>query len=211
MVQKSTSTKATSVTKEQINSINSLIKKNEIKIVDLKFNDLPGLWQHFSIPASELVKDSEPDAGIWAEGIGFDGSSIRGFQKIQESDMVLYLDASTAVTDPVCEVPTLSIICNVFDPVTKAAYTRDPRFIAQKAEQYLKSTGIADESFWGRSTSSSFSMMSGTHRPSTRGSIRWIPQRGSGTRAGTSSPTSGINPGTKKAISRYRPTTRSRM
>ncbi len=149
MVQKSTSTKATSVTKEQINSINSLIKKNEIKIVDLKFNDLPGLWQHFSIPASELVKDSEPDAGIWAEGIGFDGSSIRGFQKIQESDMVLYLDASTAVNDPVCEVPTLSIICNVFDPVTKAAYTRDPRFIAQKAEQYLKSTGIADESFWG--------------------------------------------------------------
>src|SRR5208337_1159568 len=118
MVQKSKSTTTTSVTKEQISSINSLIKKNEIKIVDLKFNDLPGLWQHFSIPASELINDSQPDAGIWAEGIGFDGSSIRGFQKIQESDMVLYLDDSTAVTDPVCEVPTLSIICNVFDPIT---------------------------------------------------------------------------------------------
>ena len=136
MVSKIKSTTMTSVTKEQIVLVNTLIKKKNIQIVDFKFNDLPGLWQHFSIPAPELVKDSQPDDGIWAEGIGFDGSSIRGFQKIQESDMVLYLDASTAVTDPVCEVPTLSIICNVFDPVTKEAYTRDPRFIAQKAEQY---------------------------------------------------------------------------
>ena len=137
------------VTKDQISSISTLIKKKNIRIVDFKFNDLPGLWQHFSIPASELVKDADPHAGIWAEGIGFDGSSIRGFQKIQESDMILHPDASTAVADPVCEVPTLSIICNVFDPVTKVAYTRDPRYIAQKAEQYLKATGIADESFWG--------------------------------------------------------------
>ena len=139
----------TGVTKEQINGVHSLIKKKNIQIIDLKFNDLPGLWQHFSIPASELSDSPDPKSGIWSEGIGFDGSSIRGFQKIQESDMVLYLDAATAVTDPVCEVPTLSIICNVFDPVTKEAYTRDPRFIAQKAEEYLKSTGIADQSFWG--------------------------------------------------------------
>ncbi|WP_428372082.1 type I glutamate--ammonia ligase [Methanoregula sp.] len=149
MVQKSKSTKMTSVTKEQISSVNTLIKKNDIKIVDLKFNDLPGLWQHFSIPATELNGSTSPDAGIWAEGIGFDGSSIRGFQKIQESDMLLYLDTATAVVDPVCEIPTVSIICDVYDPVTKSAYTRDPRYIAQKAEAYLKSTGIADKSFWG--------------------------------------------------------------
>ena len=136
-------------TKDQISGVHSLIKKKNIQIIDLKFNDLPGLWQHFSIPASELNGATDPKSGIWGEGIGFDGSSIRGFQKIQESDMVLFPDAVTAVTDPVCEVPTLSIICNVFDPVTKDAYTRDPRFIAQKAEAYLKSTGIADESFWG--------------------------------------------------------------
>ena len=149
MVQKSKSTKMTSVTKEQISAVNALIKKNHIKIVDLKFNDLPGLWQHFSIPATELNGSTSPDAGIWAEGIGFDGSSIRGFQKIQESDMLLYLDTATAVVDPVCEIPTVSIICDVYDPVTKSAYTRDPRYIAQKAEAYLKSTGIADKSFWG--------------------------------------------------------------
>ena len=141
--------KLTEVTKEQISAVHSLINKNDLKIVDLKFNDLPGLWQHFSIPASELNGSTDPRSGIWAEGIGFDGSSIRGFQKIQESDMLLYLNTSTAVIDPACEVPTLSIICDVFDPLTKEAYTRDPRFIAQKAEQYLKSTGIADTSFWG--------------------------------------------------------------
>jgi len=138
-----------SATKDQIGKVQSLIKKNNIKIVDFKFNDLPGLWQHFSIPAAELLDSSDPASGIWAEGIGFDGSSIRGFQKIQESDMVLYLDTTTAVVDPACEVPTASIICNVFDPISKKAYTRDPRYIAQKAEEYLKSTGIADTSFWG--------------------------------------------------------------
>lgn len=124
-------------------------KKNNIKIVDLKFNDLPGLWQHFSIPASELTEITDPAKGIWVEGIGFDGSSIRGFQKIQESDMLLMLDAKTAVLDPVCEIPTLSILCNIFDPLTKIPYTRDPRYVAQKAEEYLKATGIADISYWG--------------------------------------------------------------
>ncbi|MFA5254451.1 MAG: glutamine synthetase beta-grasp domain-containing protein, partial [Methanoregula sp.] len=142
-------TKIPTVTKEQISSVGSLIKKKDLRIVDFKFNDLPGLWQHFSIPAQELAKETDPSSGIWTEGIGFDGSSIRGFQKIQESDMVLYLDPATAVVDPVCEVPTLSIVCNVFDPINKEAYSRDPRYIAQKAEAYLKSTGIGDESFWG--------------------------------------------------------------
>jgi glutamine synthetase len=129
--------------------IASFIKKNYIEFVDLKFNDLPGLWQHFSIPVSELTEIDDPTRGIWVDGIGFDGSSIRGFQAIQESDMILIPDPDSAVIDPVCEVPTLSIICDIYDPLTKKPYTRDPRFIARKAEKYLKSTGIADISYWG--------------------------------------------------------------
>ena len=124
-----------------------LIKEKNIKVIDIKFNDLPGLWQHFSIPISEL--EQNPKKGIWVDGIGFDGSSIRGFQKIQESDMNLYLDPSTAIVDPACEIPTLSIVCDIFDPLTKKPYSRDPRFIAKKAEAYLKKTGIATKSFWG--------------------------------------------------------------
>ena len=125
------------------------IKENDIKIVDLKFNDLPGLWQHFSLPVSEVVGDDGKPTSMWEEGVGFDGSSIRGFQKIQESDMILILDPNTAVLDPMLKVPTLSVICDIQDPVTRTPYTRDPRFIAKKAETYLKSTGIADTSYWG--------------------------------------------------------------
>jgi glutamine synthetase len=125
------------------------MKENNVKIVDLKFNDLPGLWQHFSIPASELTDIDDPTRGIWVDGIGFDGSSIRGFQKIQESDMILIPDPETAVIDPICETPTLSLICDIHDPLTKQPYTRDPRYIAKKAERYLKSNGIADTSYWG--------------------------------------------------------------
>lgn len=133
----------------EIKKVAELIKQNKIEIVDLKFNDLPGLWQHFSIPVSELTEIDYPVKSIWAEGIGFDGSSIRGFQKIQESDMILHLDPSTAVVDPACDVPTLSIICDIYDPITKKPYTRDPRYVAKKAAAYLKSTGIADTSYWG--------------------------------------------------------------
>lgn len=132
-----------------IQKIGKIIKENNIKIVDLKFNDLPGLWQHFSIPVSELWEIDDPVKSIWAEGIGFDGSSIRGFQEIQESDMILILDPSTAVVDPICEVPTLSIICDIYDPLTRKPYTRDPRFVAKKSESFLKKTGIADISYWG--------------------------------------------------------------
>src|SRR3989449_1722944 len=120
-----------------------LAKKNKVEIVDLKFVDVPGLWQHFSIPASELT------AELFEEGIGFDGSSIRGFQAINESDMLLFPDPDSAFLDPFTEHATLSLICNVKDPVTGEAYSRDPRYIAQKAEKYLKSTGIADTSYWG--------------------------------------------------------------
>jgi glutamine synthetase len=112
-------------------------------MVDLKFNDLPGLWQHFTIPISEL------DEGVFTDGVGFDGSSIRGFREIHESDMLLIPDPATAVLDPICKAPTLSMISMVSDPVTKELYSRDPRFVAKKAETYLKSTGIADTSYWG--------------------------------------------------------------
>ena len=121
----------------------ALAKDNDIKIVDLKFTDLPGMWQHFSMMAEELTED------LFEEGCGFDGSSIRGFQAINESDMLLFPDPTTAIIDPVCKVPTLSITCNIKDPITLENYTRDVRYIAQKAEAYLQSTGIADMSYWG--------------------------------------------------------------
>ena len=120
------------------------IQKNKIQVIDFKFNDLPGLWQHFSIPAADLLEES-----IWEEGIGFDGSSIRGFKKIQESDMILRPDPTTAVLDPVCQYPTLSLICDIYDPVTKEPYSRDPRYIARKAEEYLVKSKIATLSYWG--------------------------------------------------------------
>jgi len=118
-------------------------KENKTEIVDLKFVDLPGLWQHFSITTSELNED------LFENGIGFDGSSIRGFQTINESDMLLFPDPNTAMMDPFTELPTLSLICNIKDPITGQSYTRDPRFVAQKAEKYLQSTGLADTSYWG--------------------------------------------------------------
>ena len=118
-------------------------KDQGVKIVDVKFVDLPGTWQHFSIPVEDFTED------IFAEGLGFDGSSIRGFQQIHESDMLLMPDSTSVVVDPVCKIPTLSLICDVVDPITHVPYSRDPRNIARKAEEYLKSTGIADVSYWG--------------------------------------------------------------
>ncbi len=118
-------------------------KDQGVKIVDVKFVDLPGTWQHFSIPVEDFSED------IFVEGLGFDGSSIRGFQQIHESDMLLMPDPNTAVVDPVCKIPTLSVICDVFDPVKHEPYSRDPRYIARKAEAYLMKTGIADVSYWG--------------------------------------------------------------
>ena len=120
-----------------------MAKKNKAEIVDFKFIDLPGLWQHFSIPATEL------SAEIFEQGLGFDGSSIRGFQSINESDMILLPDPDTAIMDPFREHSTISFVCNVLDAITREPYSRDPRFITQKAEKYLKSSGIADISYWG--------------------------------------------------------------
>jgi len=125
------------------NDVRELAKSAGVKIVDLRFIDMPGVWQHFSIPVEDLSND------LFEEGIGFDGSSIRGFQMIHESDMLLVADPDTAYVDPTLQVPTVSLICDVQDPLTRQPYTRDPRFIAKKAEIYLKSTGIADTSYWG--------------------------------------------------------------
>ncbi len=114
-----------------------------IKIVDLKFTDVPGTLQHVALPVGEM------NEALFEEGTGFDGSSIRGFQAIQESDMLLIPDPNTATIDPVYEIPTLSLICDVRDPLTGGHYSRDPRWIAQKAEAFLKSTGLGDTSYWG--------------------------------------------------------------
>lgn len=118
-------------------------KKNKAVMVDLKFMDFPGLWQHFSIPMSAL------DLASFEEGIGFDGSSIRGWQAIHHSDMLVIPDPNSAFMDPFTEHPTLTMICNVIDPITREHYTRDPRYVAQKAEAYLKSTRVADTSYMG--------------------------------------------------------------
>jgi len=118
-------------------------QENDIEIVDLKFVDLPGTFQHLSIPLRELSE------GNMADGYGFDGSSIRGFKTIEESDMLLVPDPQTAYIDPFCKIPTLTMFCNVVDPITRDFYSRDPRWIAQKAEAYLKKSGIADVSYWG--------------------------------------------------------------
>ena len=114
-----------------------------IGIIDLKFTDLPGSLQHLSIPLSELTEEN------LADGYGFDGSSIRGFKDIEESDMLLMPDTTTAVVDPFLQIPTLTMLCNVLDPVTRELFSRDPRYVAQKAEEYLTGSGLADVSYWG--------------------------------------------------------------
>ncbi len=120
-----------------------LAREQQAEAVDFKFMDLLGTWQHFTIPMSEY------EEAIFDEGLGFDGSSIRGWQPINASDMLVMPDASTAVIDPFCAVPTLSLICNIVDPITKEEYSRDPRNVARKAEAYLKSTGIGDVAYFG--------------------------------------------------------------
>jgi len=120
-----------------------LAHKNDVKFVDLKFIDFPGVWQHTTLPVARL------DEALFEDGIQFDGSSVRGWQPINASDMTMIPDAETAKLDPFFAHPTLSLTCSVFDPITKQPYSRDPRHIAKKAEAYLRQTGIADTSFMG--------------------------------------------------------------
>ena len=121
----------------------SQVKQEGVEIIDFRFCDLPGLMQHFSVPAHVL------DDGVFEDGLGFDGSSIRGFQEIQESDMLLLPDPDTAVIDPFRQHKTLNLNCFVRDPVTGESYSRDPRYVAKKAEDYLISTGLADTAYFG--------------------------------------------------------------
>ncbi len=130
-------------TDANISRVFKMIKDHGVKMVDFKFMDFPGQWQHVSVPVGRLEESSFED------GFGFDGSSMRGWKPINESDMLIIPDPSTAFIDQFIEAPTLSLICDVFDPLTKERYERCPRSIAQKAEAYLASTGIADTAFMG--------------------------------------------------------------
>ena len=123
--------------------VSKYIKDNDVAMVDVRFCDLPGVMQHFTTPASSF-SDS-----VFTEGLAFDGSSIRGFQEIHESDMLLLPDPTTAVVDPFRKQKTLNINFFIHDPVTREAYSRDPRNVAKKAEEYLKSSGIADTAYFG--------------------------------------------------------------
>jgi glutamine synthetase len=125
------------------NEVIQLAKNHDCKFVDLKFIDLPGIWQHTTVPVSRLAED------LFEEGLGFDGSSVRGWQPINASDMQIIPDPSTARVDPFAGFKTLSMVCDVKDPITGQPYGRDPRYIARKAENHLKSTGIADTFYVG--------------------------------------------------------------
>ena len=121
----------------------ALAMAKNIKMIDIRFTDMPGQWQHFTIPAHRF------DEEFFEEGIPFDGSSIRGFQEIHESDMLLKPDPETIFIDPVANIPTLVVTCDVYDPITLQPYLRDPRYVARKAEAYLKQTGIAETAYFG--------------------------------------------------------------
>ena len=120
-----------------------MVKKKDIRVVDIRFMDFPGVWQHFTVPISEL------DESSFEDGFGFDGSSIRGWQPIHASDMLVVPDAATAQMDPFFKEPTLVLIGNIIEPITREPYSRDPRYITQKAETYLKSTGIGETAYFG--------------------------------------------------------------
>ncbi len=120
-----------------------LAKNHDVKFVDLKFIDLPGIWQHTTLPVHRLNEE------LFEEGQAFDGSSVRGWQPINASDMAMMPDPATAKVDPFPQYKTLSITCDIKDPITGQPYGRDPRYVARKAENHLKSTGIADTAFFG--------------------------------------------------------------
>ena len=121
----------------------AMCREKDVKAVDLRFTDFPGLSQHTTIPVTHLTEE------MFEDGLGFDGSSIRGWQAINESDMLIVPQPDTAFVDPFSELPTLVLICNIFDPLTREEYSRDPRSVARKAANYLKSTGIADTACFG--------------------------------------------------------------
>ena len=149
----------------------TLIREKEVKAIDLRFIDLPGTWQHFTIPPHHLEESTFQD------GLGFDGSSIRGWQAINESDMLVIPQADTAFIDPFFKETTLVLICSIQDPLTRQDYSRDPRFIARKAVNYMKASGIADTAFFGPELeffvfdNAGSASRSGTNTPATISSI----------------------------------------
>lgn len=135
--------KAKTKVSSPVDTVLDYIKANDIKFVDFKFMDFPGQWQHTTVPANVL------DAGSFENGFGFDGSSMRGWKSIHESDMLIIPDPETMFLDPFIEAPTISLICDVYEPATREKYSRCPRNIAQKAIAFLKSTGLADTAYYG--------------------------------------------------------------
>ena len=181
---------------ESPDEVLKVIKDKEIAIIDLRFTDLPGLWQHFSVPPAALDHDS------FAEGVGFDGSSIRGFQEIQESDMLVVPDPTTAFLDPFSEAQTLVLICNVRTPsavsptgAIRATSRRKPRPTCQYEDRRHRLSS-------GRNSSISSSMRSATIRAPTTATMKSMPSRRTGRQEERTGRTSATSCGRRKGISR---------
>ena len=130
-------------TKRTPKQVIQFAEEADAKLVDLKFIDWPGIWNHCTYPLHQI------DVSAFEEGLGFDGSSIRGWQSIDASDMLMMPDPNTAFIDPFCDEPTVSMICDIVDPITREPYSRDPRHIAKKAASYVELTGIGDTAYFG--------------------------------------------------------------
>ncbi len=174
--------------------------ETQAAMVDLKFCDLLGTWQHVSLPVRAL------DESAFDDGLGFDGSSIRGWQAIQDSDMLLMPDAASAILDPATEAPTLSLVCEIADPVTREPYAKDPRGVARRAEAHLRASGIADTAYFGPECE--FFVFDEVHYDlgPNRSHYSVDSRRATGTPA---SPASATRRGRRRATSRPRRPTRS--
>ena len=181
------------------------IKDQQVQMVDIRFTDMPGMWQHTSYPTQVFEQDAIDD------GLGFDGSSIRGFKVINESDMLLQPDPTTAFIDPFMAHKTLVMICDIKDPVTKEFYSRDPRGVAKKAEAYLKSTGIGDTAYFGPEAEFFVfdNVRYGTGQQYSSYSVE-LARRPLEQRTATRARTSATRSGRRKATSPARPPTRCR-
>ena len=196
------------MTEQDAQKVSQMIKDNDIQIIDLKFNDLPGLWQHFSITPREMTELDDIQTSIWVDGIGFDGSSIRGFQKIQESDMILIPDPSSARIDRMCQIPTLSADLRHQGPAVQAALHARPAVRGAKGGAVPDARPASPtQRSSGRSSSSSSSTTSASTRPRTAPTTTSTASRASGTPAATRSRTSATSRASRKATSRYRRTT----
>ena len=162
----------------------ALARQNNAQMVDFKFVDLPGTWQHFTMPIADL----EPD--VFEDGLGFDGSSIRGWQEIDESDMLVVPDPTTAVMDPFMAAPTLSLVCSVEDPITRQPYLRDPRGVAQRAQAYLAAHPVGRHGLF-RPGSRVFHLRQHPLRPAGPSGVstRSIRSKAAGTAVQTTAPT----------------------